>query len=66
MKKLLVIQHQDKRADEIINFFFNKCMRWTGTFIAAFGGLDTFIFSRVLEITKNTQQNYKRTSILTH
>nr|MBC7613638.1 acetate/propionate family kinase [Pseudopedobacter sp.] len=45
MKKLLEIQHKDKRAAEAIDFFCYQCIKWIGAFAAVLGGLDTLIFS---------------------
>jgi acetate kinase len=45
MKKLLEVQHKDKRAAEAIDFFCYQCIKWIGSFTAVLGGLDTLIFS---------------------
>jgi acetate kinase len=45
MKRLLEMQHEDKRAAEAVAFFCYQCIKWIGAFTAVLGGLDTLIFS---------------------
>ncbi|MBC7873635.1 MAG: acetate/propionate family kinase [Ferruginibacter sp.] len=45
MRELLKSQHTDTRAAEAVELFCYQAKKWTGSFAAALGGLDSLVFS---------------------
>lgn len=45
MRELLALENKDPRAADAIALFCYQAKKWTGSFAAALGGLDTLVFS---------------------